>query len=134
MSKRLLLLAILGGLGTAAMTASVKAVTTEARLNNLVTAHNALSATTAATAANVSTIQGQLTGNTAPTNASGFGATSTANVGTTSGPSDTGYFNTSGQVGGAAAHYHTLPDFPQADHTHAFGGHTHDFGGHYHQL
>jgi len=104
---------------------------TKARVDNLVAAVGTTNATVAG-------IQTQLTGNTGFASANGYGATSTANVGTTSAP-DAGDLqsglSTSGQVGGAAAHTHTLPFLlPNADHTHDFGGHTHDFGGHNHPL
>jgi hypothetical protein len=110
---------------TLAATARVdKAVSTEQR--------------TAALEVKTGTITTQLAGNTGFANALGYGPTSTANVGTTSGPDagdlQTG-LSTSGQIGGAAAHTHTLPFFlPNANHTHAFGGHTHDFGGHAHPV
>jgi hypothetical protein len=113
-------------------TSSVKAKTTEARVSAVVAAQGATNSTVASLA---STIASGSTGgavfdsgnaiNDSPTNASGFGATS--------GPSDTGAFNTGGQVGGAAAHYHVLPNFPEADHTHDFGGHYH-FMGHTHPI
>jgi hypothetical protein len=103
-------------------TSSVKAKTTEARIAPLVTAQGA-------TTTRVNNLSGQQTGT------ASVGVTSTADGSpVTSGPSDTGFFNTGPQVGGAAAHYHTLPNFPQADHTHDFAGHVHDFGGHTHQI
>lgn len=99
---------------------------TKARVDNLVSAVGATNTAVSAVAA----------GNTGFASANGYGATSTANVGTTSAP-DSGDLqsglSTSGQIGGAAAHTHTLPFLlPNADHTHDFGGHTHDFGGHNH--
>jgi hypothetical protein len=105
-----------------------KTVSTEGRTT-------ALEARTSATAARVAKVIG---GNTGFANALGYGATSTANIGTTSAPDagDTGNysFSTGPQIGGAAAHVHngTLSNLPNVNHTHAFGGHTHDFGGHKH--
>jgi hypothetical protein len=109
---------------------------TKARVDNLVaavgatnTAVTATSTAVAATTTRVNNLSGQQTGT------ASVGTTSTADGSpVTSGPSDTGIFNTGGQVGGAAAHYHPLPNFPEADHTHDFAGHVHDFGGHTHSL
>jgi hypothetical protein len=105
-----------------------KATSTEQRTT-------ALEARTSATAVKVSNV---VAGKTGFANALGYGPTSTANIGTTSGPDSggTGFysFSTGPQIGGAAAHVHngTLPNLPSATHIHDFGGHTHDFGGHKH--
>ena len=130
------LLAILIYIWAAAMTSTANTAKTRA----LAAQHAALVssvATTnqnvAATATAVTTLQG---GNTGFANTLGYGPTSTANIGVTSGPdaADCQVYNVSGQIGGAAAHYHTMPTMPNAAHTHDFGGHTHDFGGHAHPV
>jgi len=114
------LITLLFQVALAATANTSKAVSTEQR--------------TAALEARTGAITTQLAGNTGFANALGYGPTSTANVGVTSGPDagDCQVLNTSGQIGGAAAHYHTTPTLPNAAHTHDFGGHTHDFGGHAH--
>ena len=116
-------------------TAKARSTATQhaALVSAVATTNQNLSATT--TTANnaqtaVTALQG---GNTGFANTLGYGPTSTANIGITSGPSDTGFFNTGGASAGTA-HTHGLPNFPQADHTHDFGGHTHDFGGHAHPV
>lgn len=120
------LLTVLLEITLAAAANTSKAVSTEQR--------------TAALEARTGAIATQLAGNSGFASANGYGPTSTANVGTTSGPDagGTGFFSfsTGPQIGGAAAHVHngSLPNLPSAAHIHDFGGHTHDFGGHNHPL
>ena len=106
-------------------------VSSVATTNQNLTATNTNLATTTTTANSAQTAVTALQGgNTGFANTLGYGPTSTASIGITSGPSDTGFFNT----GSSSGHTHSLPNFPQADHTHDFGGHTHDFGGHAHPV
>jgi hypothetical protein len=125
-ARALELLTVLFEITLAAAANTSKAVSTEQR--------------TAALEVKTGAITTQLAGNSGFANALGYGPTSTANVGVTSGPdgADTGNysFSTGPQIGGAAAHVHNgvLPNLPNAIHTHDFGGHTHDFGGHAHPL
>lgn len=127
------LLAILLYVWATAMTSTTNTAKTRA----LAAQHAALVTAVGTTNTNVTALQN---GNTGFANTLGYGPTSTANVGVTSGPdgADTGNysFSTGPQIGGAAAHVHngTLPNLPNANHTHDFGGHTHDFGGHAHPV
>lgn len=104
---------ILVGLISIIATSSVKAKTNESRIGAIVGGLGTTNSNVTTQTGRINNLSGQSTGTGLPAGQP------------TGGPNGTGFFNTGGASAGTA-HFHPLPNFPTAIHTHDFDGHTHN--------
>lgn len=103
---------------------SVKSKTTEERLAGIVAGVGTANTDINTQTGRINNLSGNSTGTGQPAGTPTGGVNGGGSGGFEVGPSDNGGV-TSGQIGGAAAHYHAMSHSHAYDHTHDFDGHTH---------